>query len=82
MYVGRAAARRNRDGAAQGNYVGPRLRARYLDGLRIKAVIGMAVLNRMLGAGHPTFVRSVQKISYRSDTRLRSLLFLPMHQRR
>ena len=50
---------------AMGRYkaiIGPRLRARCLGGQCIEAAIGVAVLNRMLEAGRPKSVRSVQKI--------------------
>jgi hypothetical protein len=43
--------------------IGPRLRARCLVGQRTEAAIGVAVLNRMLEAGHPKSVRSVQQSS-------------------
>jgi hypothetical protein len=37
--------------------IGPRLRARSLPGQRAEAAVGVAVLNRMLLAGHPDSVR-------------------------
>ena len=58
--------RRSPAETAMGRYkaiIGPRLRARCLGGQRTEAAIGVAVLNRMLEAGRPKSVRSVQKIS-------------------
>jgi hypothetical protein len=46
---------------AMGRYkaiIGPRLRSRCLASQRTEAAIGVAVLNRMLAAGHPRSVRS------------------------
>ena len=43
--------------------IGPTLRARCLAGQRTEAMIGVAVLNRMLQAGRPNSVRSAQKNS-------------------
>jgi hypothetical protein len=37
--------------------IGPRLRARSLSGQQAEAAIGVAILNRMLNAGHPDSVR-------------------------
>jgi hypothetical protein len=37
--------------------IGPRLRARGFAGRQTKAAVGVAVLNRMLTAGHPKSVR-------------------------
>jgi hypothetical protein len=37
--------------------IGPRLRARGFAGQQTEAAIGVAVLNRMLAAGHPNPVR-------------------------
>jgi hypothetical protein len=41
--------------------IGPQLRARSFAGQRTEAAIGVAVLNRMLGAGRPDSVRSSKK---------------------
>jgi hypothetical protein len=41
--------------------IGPRLRSRRFDAQQTEAVIGVAVLNRMLAAGRPNSVRS-QKV--------------------
>lgn len=38
--------------------IGPRFRARDWRGQRIEAAVAVAVLNRMLGAGRPTSVRT------------------------
>jgi hypothetical protein len=37
--------------------IGPRLRARSFSGQQAEAAIGVAILNRMLDAGHPDSVR-------------------------
>ena len=37
--------------------IGPRLRARGFAAQRTEAAVGVAVLNRMLAAGHPDSVR-------------------------
>ena len=45
---------------AMGRYkaiIGPRLRARSFSGQQAEAAIGVAILNRMLDAGHPDSVR-------------------------
>nr|WP_229753485.1 hypothetical protein [Amphritea balenae] len=41
--------------------IGPRLRARSLDGQRSEATIGVSALNRMLAVGRPKSVRRVGK---------------------
>jgi len=41
--------------------IGPQLRARSFAGQLTEAAIGVAVLNRMLGAGRPDSVRSSKK---------------------
>ncbi|MEH6579864.1 MAG: IS5/IS1182 family transposase, partial [Amphritea sp.] len=58
--------RRSLAETAMGRYkviIGPRLRARKLDGQCTEAAIGVVVLNRMLEAGRPKSVRRVGKSS-------------------
>jgi hypothetical protein len=45
---------------AMGRYkaiIGPRLRVRNFSGQQAEAAVGVAILNRMLDAGHPDSVR-------------------------
>ncbi|MEH6578993.1 MAG: IS5/IS1182 family transposase, partial [Amphritea sp.] len=58
--------RRSLAETAMGRYkaiIGPRLRARSLDGQRTEAAIGVAALNRMLAVGRPKSVRRMGKRS-------------------
>lgn len=59
-------SRRSLDETAMGRYktiIAPGLRARSLPGQRTEAVVGVAVLNRMLHAGRPNSVRSPRFVS-------------------
>lgn len=44
-------------------YIGPRLRARNLAGQCTEAVVGVAVLNRMLNTARPNSVRHTANVS-------------------